>query len=1126
MFKRLILLLIILCAALVAEAQSVLTQSNVLKIATSKEGVYKIDASLLKSAGFNPSEIDPNKIGVYGMPGGSIPQANSIAYPNSPQQLAISKEANSNSSFESNEYILFYADHVDNIQYDFAEKIYSYSKNIYSDSLYFFIAIDDDNPQKLIQIVNESTTSTNTFNWSDQIYLHERELVNVLSSGRKWFGESFLVEKSRSFTFDLRNELASNQPIVLNSAYVGQSTSVDSLRISVNDFQLIEHPIPNISDSDYTAEGRLINNFDQISTSILSGRSLEVTLEHINSKGNQYSGYLDYLYLQVPEQNIFDSEQLVIRNRNFQLQSNFKVAIDLASEAKIWDVSDELMPRSINHNSGGFSFKNTNDTTEVKFVVFNQEIAYKPTFIESVDKLTLNTSSTPDFLIISHPAFIEAANKLASHRSSFSGFDVTVASTSDIFNEFGSGRRDVSALRNYIRKLYRQAPNKLKYVLMMGSGSYDYKNRVSRNTNYVPIYQSRESLDPVATYASDDFFVFMDDNEGAWEENTSNNDQMDLGIGRITARNLEDALHTVDKIIRYDKDPILKGKWRNELYYVADDEDNPSSSDINQFYKESQQLIDFVVSEFDYFNINKLFLGAYEQEAFASSERSPEMKDAINKMMEKGALLVNYIGHGAEESWTNEAILTNSMIRGWNNTNHFPLFVTATCEFGRHDNPFIVSGAQKLLHKHNSGAIALLTTSRPVYSSSNLKLNKAFYANAFKRENNTPQRLGDIIRETKNNSISDVNNRNFILLGDPSMTLGLPKEKIIVDELYNENGPTDTLRSLDKVSITGHIENFNGARLNDFDGEVIAELFDKAVLKETKEDEKYQFESFESVLYRGRGSVNNGEFTLTFYLPKEINYQNGLGKLSMYAANSKDLTDANGFKTDFTVGGSSNVGIEDDISPDITAFLNDSTFQNGDEVGSKNDLLISLYDEYGISISQNGLNNGVYFQLDDREKTKINDFFYYEKDSYQKGSVQVSLPELEEGMHQLKVGAVDVFNNPSETFIDFYVVSSDQLNILDFLVYPNPAQNNVNLVFAHNRKGEELEVNYEILDGFGRMVFSDKFVTSDLRRQDSWNLRAGGGEKIKAGIYFISLNLRSTSDASKTRQIKKLIVVN
>jgi hypothetical protein len=129
-------------------------------------------------------------------------------------------------------------------------------------------------------------------------------------------------------------------------------------------------------------------------------------------------------------------------------------------------------------------------------------------------------------------------------------------------------------------------------------------------------------------------------------------------------------------------------------------------------------------------------------------------------------------------------------------------------------------------------------------------------------------------------------------------------------------------------------------------------------------------------------------------------------------------------------------------------------------------------------------------------------------------------------MHQLKVGAVDVFNNPSETFIDFYVVSSDQLNILDFLVYPNPAQNNVNLVFAHNRKGEELEVSYEILDGFGRMVFSDKFVTSDLRRQDSWNLRAGGGEKIKAGIYFISLNLRSTSDASKTRQIKKLIVVN
>ena len=121
--------------------------------------------------------------------------------------------------------------------------------------------------------------------------------------------------------------------------------------------------------------------------------------------------------------------------------------------------------------------------------------------------------------------------------------------------------------------------------------------------------------------------------------------------------------------------------------------------------------------------------------------------------MAKGGLIVNYSGHGNIDVWADEWILVKEDVRNFTNRRKLPLFVTATCEFGKYDFPLEDSAGEELLMNPNGGAIALLTTTRKVYAHTNFIINRAFYETVFQPVNGETPRLGDIIKETKNNSL-------------------------------------------------------------------------------------------------------------------------------------------------------------------------------------------------------------------------------------------------------------------------------------------------------------------------------------------------------------------------------------
>ncbi len=1105
-------------------AQSVLKKAGLVKVATTQEGVYKIDIDFLTSISLDPTQVNPAKIQVYGMPGGSIPQSNAVDYPNDPLALSVQVKANENDIFEDDEAVFFYADAVQNINYNFDFEIYDYSNNIYADSLYFFIDFNTETSSQQVETLNNASSinGATPINWFEKILIHELDEVNILRSGKNWFGESFATTRSRDFSFEIEGDLEVNKPIHLRTNYMSQNYGNGNLKVAINNYDLADTPLPVLQASAYGIKGSMVTENSIISTSLLNEKRITVNLSHVNSGSGKSEGYLDNLFLTVPLNLKYNNEQIILRNRDIQTIGSYNISVAGISNHYIWDVSSPLITLLIPHNNGNFSFSKSNANEETKFVIFDEQSAHAPIYMEKISSQDLKNNRIPDYLIVTTSAFEPAASELAQHRKKYNQFEVKIANTEAIFNEFGSGRRDVSALRNYIKYLYDKQPGKLKYVLMLGAASYDFKDRISNNSNFVPIYQSDNSLNPTTTYSSDDFFGFMESHEGVWDESGNNSDDIDLGIGRIPCKSLEEATVAVQKSINYENNKEFLKKWRNEIYFIADD------GDFNSYSASSEQLSTFINDNYNNFKINKLYLGAFKQESFASSEKSPEMSEAINEMMEKGALIVNYIGHGSEDSWTDEAILTKSMIEKWSNTSSLPLFVTATCEFGRHDNPVIESGAQKLMLKKNAGAIGLLTTARPVYSNSNYKLNESFYKSVFDRKGKGPRKLGDIIRETKNNAISGVGNRNFILIGDPALTLAEPMHNVDITKIVNETGETDTLKSMSKISVSGEITSYGGQKMNDFEGLLTAELFDKPVEKSTFDPNTsaLSFDVLESVLYRGKTSIKNGEFTFTFYMPKNMNYKLEAGKFNLYAYPDKGKEDANGFYDDFYVGGSSDLTTADNIGPDISVYLDDYTFQNKDKVGSDAELLINFFDEHGISISKDGLEKGIVFSLDETEEVELNDYFYYDIDSYQEGEISYSLRELTAGWHELVVKAKDIFNNSSEENIQFFVVDNEKLEILDFIMYPNPAKEFTNFRISQNRKNDEIEVLYNIIDSYGKVIFEQSFITSDQQREDSWNLRNKEGIKVSPGLYFIRIFLRSVEDQSKTQQIKKLIVIN
>lgn len=1115
------------------KSNSVLASGLWYKVAIKKPGIYKMDVAFLNSLGISTGSLSSNSIRLFGNGGQMLSENNAVIPVDDLAENPIEVFDGGDGIFNGNDYFLFYAAGPDEWIKDSINKKFIHRKNLYAQQSFYFINIGGTG--KRINTNNFSGTPNISINSFNERYFYELDSVNLMSSGKEWFGEEFgnIPGKSLNASFSINFPNADlTQPYEISSNVIARSAGASSrMDVKINNSLVQQHFIAPVGTGQYDA---IAVSSQQSSSFTLSQPSFTVSFNYSPTSVNAQA-WLNWFEINGRRNlSMNGTDQVLFRDWNSVGPGNigdFKIQ-NAVSSTEVWDVTNPLSPSKILTNLSGNDLKFVNDCSALKeYISFNASNFLTPVAIGKINNQDLHNYSYADMIIVTHSNFLSEANRLAAHHFEHDGLRSVVVTTEQVYNEFASGTSGPVAIRDFVKLYYDKAngdSTKMpKYLLLFGDASYDYQSRIKNNTNFVPAYESNSSLDPLSSYTSDDFYGFLNDNDNITNNAAPN--LLDIGIGRIPARNIQDAKNVVDKIIRYTQKESF-GPWRNDLTLIADDEDG------NLHLNDAETMSNTISTIAPSSNEQKIYLDAYKQQSGSGGSRYPDVNAAINNKIFSGTLIWNYSGHGGPSRLAEEAILDQDMVNTWNNSTKLPLFITATCDFAPYDNPFINSLGEDILLREKSGAIALMTTTRVVFAFSNRIINTNYLNYALQKKTNGKYRsLGEAIQSAKNytyTTFSDIiNNRKFTLLGDPSLTLGFPSFKINTISINNNVNGIDTLKALNKYVIKGEVTDINGSPLSDFNGTVYPTIFDKAQLINTLGNDPQSpvtsFRQQDNVLYKGKAKVLNGKFNFTFIVPKDINYQFGNGKISYYGENG--TIDAAGYNSSVVIGGAGDNVVADNEGPVIKAYLNDDKFVNGGIANTTPILIVKLSDSSGINTVGIGIGHDIVATLDNNNNTyyNLNDFYEAELDSYQKGIIRFQLPQLEEGVHTLTIKAWDVANNSSVYVLTFRVVKNTALEITHVLNYPNPFTTRTQFWFEHNRPGENLLVTIRIMTISGKVVKSiyQTINTAGNRSFDiEWDGKDDYGDKIGRGVYIYNLEVK-TPDGKKARKLEKLVLL-
>ncbi|MBS3807710.1 MAG: type IX secretion system sortase PorU [Bacteroidales bacterium] len=1095
-----------------AVASSVLDQGQWIKLRIDKEGIYRIDYSTLEDLGMR----DASSLALYGNSSGLLDIANDTTPEYRLEPIPIHLEKGSDGIFGKGDYILFFGRDPDRWVYQQDQGRFICQPHPYTGSGYYYLTLNSSGADRLENLDQPSGTPQAEVTTFPDYRHHEQEKRNLIQSGQQWFGEYFDVQTTRTFEFDIPN-IIPDQPVQVSGRFVSRSAARSTFFVYHEQEQLLGASIDPVS---YNFTGYYARKSSGSGSFLPSGDNLKLQVEY--RKGTPSAeGWLDYLTVNAVRELRMTGSQMVFRHKGTPANQVARLHLKDASEGlEIWEVTGDHNTRRIDgvtRQGDELQFSILSGNHFRSFVAFNPEDVFTPEVVGRIENQDLHGMGSVDMLVVSKHRFLPQAERVADLHRSHDGLEVGVVTDQQIFNEFAAGKPDPSAVRNFVRMLYRRSDSQdsLKYLLLFGDGSYD--NREAGTSPYLITYQSGESLHYSRSFVSDDFFGLLDATDHI-EQSPSG--LIDIGIGRFPVMETSEARQVVDKIERYLNRENW-GPWLNNLLFAADDEDN------NLHMRDADRLAQQVESDHPRFNIQKVYFDSYSQQITASGARYPQVNQEINEQINNGVLLFNYTGHGGEHHLAHERILTKDDIRSWSNNSRLPLFMTATCEFTRFDDPDYTSAGEEVFLKSDGGSIASFSTTRLVYASLNYALNRIFYDYVFEKDSRgNPLCLGEVMRLTKNFAGTSNNKRNFSLFGDPALTMLLGRYQVQADSLT----PADTLKALDRVRLHGSVRNADGSFADDFGGTMHLRVYDKNRSRQTLNNDGdgiFQYQSRDNLLFSGKSTVVDGTFTSEWVVPRDILPQVARGKMIFFGQDQEHL--ARGSYRDHYVGGFSDQVLQDQQGPVIELYMNDQDFVSGGITDENPTLIASFTDSSGINTARSAAGHDITLTLDNNPQDQyvLNRYYQAEENDYQKGKLRYQLSSLDKGRHELVLKAWDINNNPSTRTLEFTVSESDNLQIRKVLNYPNPFTERTAFYFEHNRPDELLDVMIQILTVSGKLVKSihTQVQTTGFRAGPiHWDGRDDFGDRIGRGVYVYKLKIRS-AQGEIAEKIQKLVIL-
>jgi hypothetical protein len=1139
--------------------QSVLSDGSLFRLSVTEPGVFAVDRALIAALGLNPDTIDPAAVRILGNGGAPLPALNAAPRPQDVLEQAAHRTGTGDGRFDAGDSVVFWAKGPRGWTYGangFEHYVHPFSnENVY------FLKIDGSAGPLADTTPFPGLTGATVLDRVPERYVLDVEEQNWSrehGSGHDWMSNTLRSGGSRTFLSGVELPGLVSGSVDFHARVAIQSNPRATVAFESDGQILAQRTAPSatLNGSEFPTA---IPTELVFSKPMVAGEPLNLTMRLLEQV-NDPQAALDWVRV---------SYTRSLQARNGVL--TFTTPPDVGGPAEFVLTGFAARPLVLDVTAGhattfhevmssGTAWRLQLPASAMasgprEFVAFLPGTAQTLTasLLRNVENQNLRaTIGLPDFIIVAPDVFLDAANRLAEHRRA-EGLRVAIVTPSTIYNEFSGGVPDVRAMRDLFKFVYDQATapvDRLKYVLLFGDGHFDYRGLSGFQgalTNHVFPYETEETLNPDASYTSDDYFGLLDDNEGVWRYTGLTGttfERVDIGIGRLPVQTEAEAQTAVDKILAYDGQASL-GTWRSMYTVLADDgptglsgqqnDDDLHMANIDQVARLLEDSL------FPRINVEKIYAESFER-VFLNGFRIPGARQEVLGALERGTLVFNYSGHGGPNGLAQESIFTKEDAGSLSNGNEMSIFITATCSFGWWDLEDTQSGAEVLLANPDGGAVAVFTIVRLAYTSGsqttlNAGLNRAFNIEMFTMDQvGEPRRLGDILRETKNTGVGlEGNSRKFGLLGDPTIRLGIPRNEVAVERLNGVDltSATGQMKALDRAIIEGHVRRPDGTIRTDFNGTVALTVFDAErevpIIRRRFMPTPY-YTTREDLIWRGEVEAVAGSFSAEFVVPKDISYSNEPGRISAYATDA--LQDALGYSQQFLVGGTAANPPDDTEGPEIRLFLNDTTFVDGGSVAPDPTLIVRLYDESGVNTVGSGVGHEMLLVVDADQSGAVDiaSAFQADRNSFQRGEVQWPLEDLEPGRHTLQVRAWDVLNNSRTEEISFSIANDEVLSVVDVYNYPNPMNRETRFVFEHNQPtGTPASVDVRIFTLNGRLIRTipteealPEGVLGSGPVQIPWDGRDADFDRPATGVYLYHIRVE-TQKADGSRQVSEHI---
>jgi hypothetical protein len=1115
---------------------SALANGKCVQLKVTEDAIYKLTYEDLKNQGFN----DPSKIKLYGYGGWVLDQDFTKPYVDDLPEVAVYLNKGSDNVFGPGDYLLFYGRGVVKWTYNTANDFFTHENNSYSLYGSYFIVENEQGPKEL-PLQTSYTNTTAVVTDFDDYRLHEKDLVAVLHSGRELFGESFVGNPSQKFSFNIPG--ITNDPGEARLSFAAAPAVQTPAVLSIGEEQLKVNI--NAVSGAYTKA-----DLQEKALAWKGDKTENVTVNISYNSAGQSVAFLNFISLNMKRKLRFYNEPYTFfRNKDSRTKALEYWIENAASNYQVWNITDIQNIRQVQTSLEGailhFGADKENGISEYvlvdvnngSFPALNDKTGYLTSVKTEVKNQNLHGLDPVDMVIIAPEAYFPYAETLAEKHRSLQGLTVAVVQPEWVYNEFSSGTPDATAYRRFMKMFYDRATQeseKPQYLLLYGDGYYDNRHLTVDGAKldpnyYLLSYQFKNSVNETFSYGTDDYFGFLDDKEGI----NLSDDKLDIGIGRFPVNTQAQAENVMKKVIAYMENTHYSS-WKNTVIFTADDTD--SSFGYCWFAKGADTLAGIVEKNSPQYMVVKSYMDAFQPVDLNGKRTYPDAKQKLMNTLKDGCFLFNYTGHGSPSSMSAKDMMNTATIRQMT-FNSLPLWITATCDFGRYDDDKTSAGEEVFLNKKSAG-IALFTTTRVVYGTPNQMLNELLISRIFAKtaEGKRPA-LGDIIRQSKIDAGSGDNKLNFILLGDPALKLNYPEWEVVLESINDQpvqENETSNFKALEQMNLKGVVVDGNGNPMDDFTGHIQATVFDgkqtiQPVTPPYGEGQHWSFSDFPNIVYKGTAPVENGHFSVSFKVPLDISYAANPGKMNFYAWNENQHTDAAGSFLNYTLSGTADHSNLNELGPEIEPmFLNTPLFQNGDNVNEAPFFYAEVFDEDGINRTGSGLGHDLTICIDNNPAWTYNLNGYFQSGELNgSGSVGFSIPELPAGQHQLVFKAWDILNNSSTDSLSFHVIKGLKPEIHTITAAPNPAKERTEFLLGHDRPENVLEVEIRVYDLTGRAIWSYLETGSSAYQRSysvEWDLRTGAGNRVTPGIYVYQAVIKTTGGKEATKS-KKLIVL-